>query len=61
MSFGVSGASQHLVGMRNSDIIIAVNNDPAAPIFDYANYAVVADAYDIIQELNNLLPGTALL
>lgn len=61
VSFGVSGASQHLVGMKNSDIIIAVNNDPSAPIFDYANYAVVADAYDVIQELNNLLPGTALL
>lgn len=52
IAFGVSGASQHLVGMKNSDIVVAVNTDPNAPIFDYANYAVVADAYEIIQEMN---------
>lgn len=53
IAFGVSGASQHLVGMKNSDIVIAVNSDSSAPIFDYADYAIVADAYEIIQELNN--------
>lgn len=51
LAFGISGAVQHLVGMRNSDIIIAINKDPNAMIFSVAKYAVVGDAYDIAKKL----------
>lgn len=51
LAFGISGAVQHLVGMRNSDIIIAINKDPNAQIFSVSKYAVVGDAYDIAKKL----------
>lgn len=48
ISFGVSGAVQHTVGLRNVEILIAVNKDPAAPIFDMATYAIVADVNEFL-------------
>jgi electron transfer flavoprotein alpha subunit len=48
---GISGAIQHRVGMESADCIIAINNDPNAPIFDFAHYGIVGDAMTILPAL----------
>ena len=59
LAVGISGAPEHIEGMRGAELIVAINTDPGAPIFDVAHYGVVSDLFDVIPALTEQVKSQA--
>jgi electron transfer flavoprotein alpha subunit len=58
VAVGISGAPEHIEGMRGAELIVAINTDPNAPIFNVAHYGVVSDLFDVIPLLTEKLKAS---
>ena len=59
LAVGISGAPEHIEGMRGAELIVAINTDPSAPIFDVAHYGVVSDLFDVLPALTEKIKSQA--